>query len=55
MPKRKNIHAVALGRKGGLVKSEKKTKAARRNAVISAYKRAQRKLQISVDSDQAVR
>jgi hypothetical protein len=29
---RKNPHAVALGRKGGLVKSEAKTRAVRENA-----------------------
>jgi hypothetical protein len=31
--KRKNPHAVALGRKGGLVKSPAKTAAARANAI----------------------
>jgi hypothetical protein len=31
--KRKNRHAVALGRKGGLVKSPAKTAAARANAI----------------------
>jgi hypothetical protein len=31
--KRKNVHAVALGRKGGLVKSPAKTAAARANAI----------------------
>jgi hypothetical protein len=35
----KNPHAVALGRKGGLVKSEAKRKACQRNGIISAYKR----------------
>ena len=32
MDRRKNVHAVALGRRGGLVKSAAKTKAARENA-----------------------
>jgi hypothetical protein len=32
MSPRKNPHAVALGRKGGKVKSEAKAKAARENA-----------------------
>jgi hypothetical protein len=31
--KRKNVHAVALGRKGGRVKSPAKTAAARANAI----------------------
>jgi hypothetical protein len=31
--KRKNVHAVALGRKGGAVKSPAKTAAARANAI----------------------
>ena len=37
--KKKNPHAVALGRQGGLAKSERKARAARRNAIISVYKR----------------
>jgi hypothetical protein len=32
-PRRKDPHAVALGRKGGLVKSPAKTAAARANAI----------------------
>jgi len=39
----KNPHAVALGRLGGKAKSEKKTKAARRNAAVSAYLRKQQR------------
>jgi hypothetical protein len=30
--KKKNVHAIALGRKGGKAKSEAKAKAARENA-----------------------
>jgi len=37
---RKNQHAVALGRKGGLVRSDKKTAAARKNAKKPRKKRS---------------
>lgn len=33
MEKKKNIHAVALGKKGGMVKSEAKAKAVRLNGL----------------------
>lgn len=39
----KNVHAVALGRKGGLAKSEKKRIAAQKNGVIGAYKKKMKK------------
>ena len=39
----KNPHAVILGRKGGQAKSARKTAAAKRNALISAYVRAKRR------------
>ena len=45
--KKKNPHAVALGRKGGRVKSEAKTRACRKNSIIAAYKRQQAKLALS--------
>jgi hypothetical protein len=38
--KRKNPHAVALGRKGGLVKSPAKTAAARANALTRWARRS---------------
>jgi hypothetical protein len=36
---RKNVHAVALGRKGGSVKSKKKSDAARRTLAENRKKR----------------
>jgi hypothetical protein len=37
--KKKNAHAVALGRKGGSAKSKKKSEAARRTLAINRLKR----------------
>ena len=39
MPPRKNPHAVALGRRGGQVRSPEKTAAVRRNAKMGGRKR----------------
>jgi hypothetical protein len=39
----KNPHAVALGRLGGQAKSQKKTEAVRKNGVIGAYVKKQKK------------
>jgi hypothetical protein len=50
--KRKNRHAVALGKKGGEVKSEKKAKACRRNGLISAIKRQIRREQAAAGQAQ---
>jgi hypothetical protein len=48
MQKRKNPHAVAMGRIGGSAKSEKKAKSSRRNGLISAIKRQIRREQEAV-------
>ena len=42
--RKKNVHAVALGRKGGSVKSAKKAISSRLNGLISGLKRRQQKL-----------
>jgi len=47
---KKNPHAVALGRKGGLAKSAAKTRAARRNAMMGAALRRLR-LKLYPESD----
>jgi hypothetical protein len=43
MKPKKNPHAQALGRLGGLAKSAKKAKSSRANGIISGYSRKQAK------------
>jgi hypothetical protein len=38
-PKKKNPHAVALGRRGGLVKSERKAAAVRKNGLLGGRRK----------------